>query len=200
MPCDPVTGTSDNNPGVGAAELEHVFAHERGRIQGYLATLVGAADAEDLVQEAFTRAHHARASYLGDAPIASWVRRIARNVAIDHLRRGAAAPVAISPGGDEESIAAPGADPERRVIRAEMRSCIVDLVRALPERDADVIVLGELRGLKDQDVADALGITLGAAKIRLHRARARLRRMMDRSCELYRDEDGLACDRRSEDL
>jgi RNA polymerase sigma-70 factor (ECF subfamily) len=198
MPSDAVTGTSDNSPGVGAAELEHVFANERGRIQGYLATLVGAADAEDLVQEAFTRAHQARASYLRGASIASWVRRIARNVAIDHLRRGAAAPVATRPLDDEDAtVVAREADPERRVIRAEMRSCIVNLVRTLPERDADVIVLGDLRGLKDQEVADALGITLGAAKICLHRARARLRRMMNRSCELYRDEDGLACDRRS---
>jgi RNA polymerase sigma-70 factor (ECF subfamily) len=197
MPGEPTTVTSDGGPGIGAAQLEHVFARERGRLQGYLATLVGAADAEDLVQEAFARAHHARASYLHDAPIASWVRRIARNVAIDHLRRGAASPLATPPADDgDASAAATEADPERRAIRAEMRSCIVELVRGLPERDADVIVLGELRGMRDQEVADALGITLGAAKIRLHRARARLRRVMDRSCELYRDEDGLACDRR----
>jgi RNA polymerase sigma-70 factor (ECF subfamily) len=181
------------------AELEEAFAHETARIRGYVATMVGTADAEDLVQEAFARAHQARASYRNETPIGTWVRRIARNIAIDHLRSTAASPVQLgSLGTDspEPTDTSTDTDPERRAIRSEMRSCIVDLVRSLPERDADVLVLGELRGLKDQEVADALGLTLGAAKIRLHRARARLRRMMERSCELYRDEDGLACDRR----
>lgn len=183
--------------GTTPAELELVFELERAHLRRYLATFVGAADAEDLVQEAFTRAHRAWASFTHDAPLASWIRRIARNVAIDHLRREAAAPVVPSPRDDEAmTVATTADDPERGAIRLEMRSCIVDLVRGLPERDADVIVLGELRGLRDQEIADALGITLGAAKIRLHRARSRLRRLMERSCELYRDEDGLACDRR----
>lgn len=190
--------TNEETPAMSAGDLVQVFARERANLHGYLAMMVGAADAEDLVQEAFTRAHIARASYLHDAPVMSWVRRIARNVAIDHLRRGAASPVAPGPPVDEEAtIATTRTDPEHWAIRFEMRSCIVDLVRRLPERDADVLVLGDLRGLKDQEVADALGVTLGAAKIRLHRARARLRRMMDRSCELYRDEDGLACDRKA---
>ena len=183
---------------VSEAALEEVFARERAHIRRYLAVMVGVADAEDLVQEAFARAHQARASYVHDAPIASWVRRIARNVAIDHLRRRTASLVSplSSTAAAPEAAATPDADPEHRAIRLEMRSCIADLVRRLPERDADVIVLGEMRGLKDQEIADALGVTLGAAKIRLHRARARLRRIMERSCELYRDEDGLACDRR----
>lgn len=184
-------------PAVTATELEQVFTRERASLHRYLTMMVGAADAEDLVQEAFARAHVGRASCLHDAPITSWVRRIARNVAIDHLRRGAASPVAPGPSEEEATIAATHTDPEHTAIRIEMRSCIVDLVRRLPERDADVLVLGDLRGLKDQEVADALGVTLGAAKIRLHRARARLRRMMERSCELYRDEDGLACDRKA---
>jgi RNA polymerase sigma-70 factor (ECF subfamily) len=117
---------------------------------------------------------------------------------IDYLCRSAGQPIASHPPDDDDATAAtPDPDPERSAIRLEMRSCIVDLVRRLPERDADVLVLGDLRGLKDKEIADALGVTLGTAKIRLHRARARLRRMMDRSCELYRDEDGLACDRKA---
>jgi RNA polymerase sigma-70 factor (ECF subfamily) len=131
-----------------------------------------------------------------------WNRRIARTAAIDHLRGSKASPVDRDVSGSEQpepfvAGRARVADPERLAIRQEMRSCILDLVRGLPERDAEVIVLGEMRGLGDQEVADALGITLGAAKIRLHRARARLRRMMERSCALYRDGDGLACDEKA---
>jgi RNA polymerase sigma-70 factor (ECF subfamily) len=60
-----------------------------------------------------------------------------------------------------------------------------------------VILLGELRDLKDREIADALGITLEAAKMRLHRARGELRRVLGTSCDLYRDErNELACDRK----
>jgi RNA polymerase sigma-70 factor (ECF subfamily) len=78
-----------------------------------------------------------------------------------------------------------------------MRGCILDLVHQLPAPYAEVIVLGELRGLKDREVAAALGVTLEAAKIRLHRARAALRDLMLGHCDLDRDpQAGLGCDRK----
>jgi RNA polymerase sigma-70 factor, ECF subfamily len=180
-------------------ELQQFFQRDGSRLRGYLATLVGSSDAADLMQETFVRAQRARDTCEASA-VAAWVRRIARNVAIDHLRRSAANKVVL--GSDELTTCAEGStaatdpDPERSAIRREMRDCIGDFVRRLPERDAEVIMLAEMRGLPDQEVATALGITLGAAKIRLHRARARLRDMMESGCELYRDEDGLACDRK----
>jgi RNA polymerase sigma-70 factor (ECF subfamily) len=186
------------SPAPSDAEIEQFFASEGPRLRGYLGTLVGASDAADLVQETFVRAQRARVTCEAST-VGPWVRRIARNVAIDHLRRSAAATVV--PGSGELArttgeVSAAAADPERSAIQREMRDCIGDFVRRLPARDAEVIVLSEMRGLPDQDVATSLGITLGAAKIRLHRARVRLRDMMERGCELYRDEDGLACDRK----
>ncbi len=187
------------SPAPSAAELERFFLDERARLRCYLAALVGASDAADLMQETFVRAQRARTTCEASA-VGAWVRQIARNVAIDHLRRAAAS--AVLPGSGELATtaaacgAAAGPDPERSTIRREMRECIGDFVRRLPERDAEVIVLSEMRGLPDQEVATTLGITLGAAKIRLHRARSRLRDMMEHGCELYRDEDGLACDRK----
>ncbi len=187
------------SPAPSDVELNTFFVSEGPRLRGYLAALVGASDAADLVQETFVRAQRARAMCEASA-VGAWVRQIARNVVIDHLRRSAVGTVL--PGSGELAAAAAGCsaaedlDPERSSIRREMRDCIGDFVRQLPERDAEVIVLGEMRGLPDQQVAAALGITVGAAKIRLHRARARLREMMEGGCELYRDEDGLACDRK----
>jgi RNA polymerase sigma-70 factor (ECF subfamily) len=76
-----------------------------------------------------------------------------------------------------------------------MRSCILDLVERLAPSHRAVILLAELGGLTDQETADALGVTLGAAKIRLHRARRALRGLMECECRTFRDErNELACE------
>jgi RNA polymerase sigma-70 factor (ECF subfamily) len=184
--------------------IEEVYEREAPSIRRYLATLVGSADAEDLSQEVFARAHAAAGSHRGEASLSTWIRRIATHVAIDHLRSPASRLVALAPLDQAEDAPPPRASEraappgqEQGLIRAEMRSCILELVHRLPAPYAEVILLGELRGLKDREVAAALGVTLEAAKIRLHRARAALRDLMLGSCDLDRDPDtGLGCDRK----
>lgn len=88
---------------------------------------------------------------------------------------------------------------DSHVIRKEMRHCILGVVDRLPPTHRAVILLGELRDLSDQEIAEALGISLEAAKMRLHRARAALRALLDSSCDLYRDErNELACEPKPE--
>jgi RNA polymerase sigma-70 factor (ECF subfamily) len=189
-------------PDSGSGGIQEVYEREAPSIRRYLATLVGRADAEDLAQEVFARAHAAAASHRGEASLSTWIRRIATHVAIDHLRSPASRLVSVAPlghpegePGASEHAAPPGQ--EQGLIREEMRGCILELVHRLPAPYAEVIVLGELRGLKDRDVASALGVTLEAAKIRLHRARAALRDLMVGHCDLDRDPDaGLGCDRK----
>jgi RNA polymerase sigma-70 factor (ECF subfamily) len=175
-------------------------------IRRYLSRLVGGADAEDLTQEVFARAHRALDTRRGDSP-AAWLYRIATNAAIDRLRsasrREVPASVPAEPGaGDEREAACEGAaregqEADGHVIRAEMRGCILEVVDRLAPAHREVILLGELRDLSDREIAEALGITLEAAKMRLHRARAELRKLLGASCDLYRDErNELACDRK----
>lgn len=187
-----------------SGEIRALYEREASSIRRYLATLVGSAEAEDLTQEVFARAHGAADSHRGEASLSTWIRRIATHVAIDHLRSPAARRVALAPrdredadsATDDASRAAPPSQ-ELGLIRAEMSGCVLELVRRLPGPYAEVILLGELRGLKDRELADALGISLEAAKIRLHRARSRLRGLLLGQCELSRDpETGLVCDRK----
>ncbi len=179
------------------------------RIRRYLARLVGEAEAEDLTQEVFARAHAAMATRRGDSLVSTWLYRIATNAAIDRLRAASRREVPVSASAAAEPVAEEQRElvsecaaleaqhAERRVIRKEMRHCVLDLVDRLPPAHREVILLGELRDLRDQEIADALGITLEAAKMRLHRARGALRKLLEASCELYRDEDDeLACDRK----
>jgi RNA polymerase sigma-70 factor (ECF subfamily) len=179
------------------------------RIRRYLTRLVGESEAEDLTQEVFARAHGAMGARRGDSQVSTWLYRIATNAAIDRLRAASrrevaftASPPAECVGEEERETVSEGAaleaqEAERRVIRKEMRHCILDLVERLPPVHREVILLGELRDFRDREIADALGITLEAAKMRLHRARGELRKLLQASCDLYRDEENeLACDRK----
>jgi RNA polymerase sigma-70 factor (ECF subfamily) len=75
-----------------------------------------------------------------------------------------------------------------------MRECILGVVDQLPSSQRAAILLGELRGFSDRELADALGATLGAAKIRLHRARRALKAALERACDFERDEQNeFAC-------
>jgi RNA polymerase sigma-70 factor (ECF subfamily) len=172
-------------------------------IRRYLSRLVGGADAEDLTQEVFARAHGALATRRGDSLISTWLYRIATNAAIDRLRAASRREVPATATAESvlDEVVSDGAacepQADSHVIRREMRDCILGLVDRLPPAHRAVILLGELRELRDQEIADALGISIEAAKMRLHRARAELRKLLGASCDLYRDErNELACDRK----
>jgi RNA polymerase sigma-70 factor (ECF subfamily) len=76
-----------------------------------------------------------------------------------------------------------------------MNECIRSFIDNLLADHKAVILLSEIEGLKNKEVAEILGITLDTVKIRLHRARAKLKKELEANCNLYRDEQNeLACD------
>ena len=81
--------------------------------------------------------------------------------------------------------------PEQRLIRKQMREFIRGEVGRLPRANRAAFILGELGGLNDEEVAQALGISLANAKVRLHRARAHLKTAIAARCDFYRTE--LSC-------
>ncbi len=187
---------------VGDQEFRKLYDTYAPPIRRYVARIVGDADAEDVTQEAFARAHRALATHRGESRLSTWLYRIATNAAVDRLRSasrretasGAAADDA-EPGGLLVEAATCQAEADGRVIRKEMSHCILELVGRLAPAHREVILLGELRDLSDREIADTLGITLEAAKMRLHRARRELRALLEGNCSLYRDDrNELACE------
>jgi RNA polymerase sigma-70 factor (ECF subfamily) len=76
-----------------------------------------------------------------------------------------------------------------------MNDCIRNFIEQLPADYRTVLVLSELEELKNIQIADILGISLETVKIRLHRARIKLRKELETHCSFYRDErNDLACD------
>ena len=78
-----------------------------------------------------------------------------------------------------------------------MGDCVREYVDRLPPDHRTVLVLSELEGFKNKEIADILMITLENVKVRLHRARARLKQELGDGCDFYHTEEGtLACDRK----
>jgi RNA polymerase sigma-70 factor (ECF subfamily) len=175
--------------------LHALYSRHAAGLRRYLARMVGPADAEDLVHDVFERAQRAAAPE-AQSNRSGWLYRIARNAAVDRLRGRVIA--------EREDVVAALGDgagdaceprPDTELARAQMGACVLDLVERLSPTHRAVVLLSELRGLTDLETAEALGIGLGAAKIRLHRARRALRDLMERECRTYRDErNELACE------
>jgi len=185
-------------------DFREVYDALRPRIQRYLARMVGEAEAEDLLQEVFEKVSRSLGAFRGDAELSTWVYRIATNTALDRLRRRGKpfepSPVDASVVAEDDRNVWTGEKRqtlEGRVIRDEMNACIREVVNGLPETYRTVIILGDLEGFSDREIAEILGLSLQNAKIRLHRARMHLRKALEKACVFYKSEDNeLACDRK----
>ncbi|GAO01275.1 RNA polymerase sigma factor [Anaeromyxobacter sp. PSR-1] len=171
------------------------------RIHRYLERLVGTTDADDLAQDVFEKAQRAVGTFRGGSRVLTWLYRIATNAAIDRLRTAERnLEVALHDDEADPFDAARSAEAaherslDGELDRTRMRACILDVVEQLPTSQRAAILLGELRGFSDRELADALGVSLGAAKIRLHRARRALKAALEGACTFERDEQNeFAC-------
>jgi RNA polymerase sigma-70 factor (ECF subfamily) len=182
-------------------EFQSVHDRFRPRVLRYLKRLVGEGEAEDLTQSVMLKVSEGLSGFRGDSRLSTWIYRVARNTALDSLRHKA-----IQPSGeaefesDERDVALDALIPsvEAAAIRREMNECIREFIEQLPENYKTVVVLSELEGFKNGEIAAILGISLDTVKIRLHRARDKLRKSLPTGCSFYRDVgDELACDRKT---
>jgi RNA polymerase sigma-70 factor (ECF subfamily) len=157
--------------------------------------------ADELTQDAFLKAYEGRGSFRGDAPERIWLLRIARNVCLDYVRSPRARTdktASFDQAEDEgrepstEGATIAGREPfpsvEQAARQAEMSDCVQRFVLALPETLRTPLILHDMEGLTNAEIAQVLSCSLEAAKMRLHRGRAKLREMMDDHCDLFHDE------------
>ena len=133
-------------------------------------------DARDVVQEAYLRAYKGLKKYRGDAQFTTWLYRITANCAATHLGKGNK-----HRHEDLEDSAAtlfderPEADPSVSADASILRDRVNAALQHLPPRLRAVVVLRDVYDLPHEEIAQELGITEAAAKVRLHRARKQLR-------------------------
>ena len=189
--------------------FDEMYTMYRERILRYLSRLVGETEAEDLTQETFLKAGRKLEGFRGDARPLTWLYKIATNTALDRLKSPSfrqLVQIEPAPGPVENASEcaplpgnpSPSHNVERQLIREEMSACIRNVIERLPENYRTIIILSNLEGLKDREIAEVLGERTGAIKIRLHRAREQLRKELSLMCVFYRDEENeLACDLKS---
>lgn len=185
-------------------DFQSIYDTYHGRITRYLERLVGKEEAEDLGQEVFLKINRGLKGFRGDSQLSTWIYRVATNAARDRLRRPSFKQAKLTEpwSGAVEAAAVNGghayvrpARADQDLIKKEMNQCIRNFIENLPEHYRTVLVLSELEGLKNREIADVLQISLGAVKIRLHRARAQLAKELENHCRFYRDDrNELACD------
>jgi RNA polymerase sigma-70 factor (ECF subfamily) len=182
-----------SNMGEGSLTFQEVYETFRPRINRYLARLVSVDEAEDLTQEVFARISRSLDSFKGESSLSTWIYRVATNVAMDRLRspafRNERLSEPLEEGSDENHLYKTEGPPpmDQQLIKKEMSKCIRGILGTLPSDYRTVIALSEMEGLKNREIADILGITLQTVKIRLHRARARLKKELESHCSFYRD-------------
>jgi len=183
------------------ADFDDIYRQYRPKIERYLGRLAGEAEAADLTQTVFLKVRRSLETFRGDSSLSTWIYRIATNVARDHARARGTAPDFDDCAGDAIE-ALPDEALERadlRYIRQEMRTCIREMVERLPENYRAVLLLSDFEELTNPQIAQILGLSVETVKIRLHRARVRLRSVMECGCTFYRDAaSGLMCDRKEE--
>lgn len=192
-------------------EFQKIYDDFQPRILRYLIRLVGESEAEDVTQEIFVKVSQALENFRGESKLSTWLYRIATNTALDRLRSPSFQRIAQKKSSDD-SIEKSEVEPEdkdistgektpsveQQFVRKEMNKCIRDFIEELPENYRAVVVLSELEGLSNTEIAEILGVTLDTVKIRLHRARAKLKKELETHCDFYRDEGNeFACDLKS---
>jgi len=135
-------------------------------------------DAADVAQDTYIKLLKSIKQFRGDSKFSTWLYRVTSSVAISHMRRKSrktGLDRALEPD-DWKAIPAPGsADPVVRSEQNSLRDRLDAAVNDLPAAYRSVVVMKDVYGFSLQEVGDQLGITEGAAKVRLFRARQRLR-------------------------
>lgn len=141
-------------------------------------------EAEDVMQDAYVRAFAHLDQFRGDAAFATWLTKIGVYEAFARVRKDRRFVGLDDVDGHDrhrcESIARSRASPEDEASNDELRALLEAAIAALPESHRTVFMLREVEGLDTAETADCLGVSPESVRVRLHRARAMLRKDLDR--------------------
>ena len=145
-------------------------------------------DARDALQEAFLSAFKSIDRFDGNAKISTWLHRIVVNAALMRLRKKSSKveeslepllPTFLEDGHRANPKAAWPESPEDAVGRDQVRDIVRRAIDQLPVQYRSVVLLRDIEELSGAETGKLLGLTTGAVKVRLHRARRALRELLD---------------------
>ena len=155
-----------------------LFEQEQERLQHFVRKIVDDADeAENIVQETFAEAYRQIGDFRGEAKVSTWLFSIARHLAYGHLRKSKrhnykehdTIEFLQAAQGDATTVT------QEAVERSERRHIVHDALQELPEHYRRVVQLRDLEEQSTTETAEQLGLTEVNVRVRLHRARKKLR-------------------------
>ncbi len=161
-----------------AAAFETAFRQYQGPLYNYALRMLGDPDsAYDATLASFEKAYRAWSRLPADADVRAWLYRIATNTCLDELRRRKV--IKWQPWESFMSLFHPKQvapdNPEREAVRGERSALVRQALRQLPAKYRAALVMRECEGLSCEEIGEALGISRGAAKLVLLRARRKLK-------------------------
>ncbi len=188
-------------------QFTDIFNTYQKPIYNYVLRMVRNRDiAEELTQEIFIKTYKNLSSFRGDSKISTWIYGIATNSCLDYFRtsdfkkgqKTDAIILDILPQEADSEGIKKILTIEENLIKSEMAECIRDYIESLSSDYRTVIILHDLEGFKNHEIARILSCSLDTVKIRLHRARKKLQSILASNCNFYLDENNvLCCDRKS---
>lgn len=146
------------------------------------------ADADDIMQIVFAKIHAGLGTLADSERLPAWIFRIARNAVVDHIRSRTSGPVAVELPEDLADVQ----EPVSAV--SELAGCVRPLIDALPEPYRQALILTEIEGRTQQELASLLGLSLSGAKSRVQRGRKHLKASLLSCCHVERDGRGRVVD------
>ncbi len=164
-----------------------------------LGLLRNRADAEEITQDTFIRAHRALARFRGDSSLATWLHRIAVNLARNRYwyffrrRRHATLSLDCALGDDSTAtftdlVASEAPDPSREAATGEFSSLIATCMERLDERHREILTLRNILNRSYDEIGQTLGLNVGTVKSRIARARENLRTLLAEMCPEFAPE------------
>jgi RNA polymerase sigma-70 factor (ECF subfamily) len=145
-------------------------------------------DARDALQDAFLNAFRSIDRFQGESRLSTWLHRIVVNACLMKLRTRRRKPEQsiddLLPGWQEDGhperpASAWRTDSLEALQRTELRALVLEKIRLLPDGYRNVLMLRDIEDLDTEETAEAMGMSPGAVKTRLHRARQALRELLE---------------------
>jgi RNA polymerase sigma-70 factor (ECF subfamily) len=160
-------------------------------------------EAEDVMQDAYVRAYEHLDQFAGKAKFSTWLTRIAVHEALARQSRGNRyqdlEPTSEREGDPMDRFASLTSNPEQQASNSEIRRLLEEAVEKLPDTYRTIFMLRDVEEMSTTDAADVLEITEQNVKVRLHRARALLRKSLYTRAGMERKEafnfHAVRCDR-----
>ena len=160
-----------------ARAFRRVFEIYRDRVYALCSHMAGnAQDAEDLTQEVFIQAFKGIGSYRAESGFGTWLYRIASNRCVSEARKRRPPHRSVDELAEKNTVPlAREPNPEEELVGKELAQRAEAAIAALPESQRLLFVLGTQLGMRYRDIGEIVDISEDAVKVRIHRARKRVR-------------------------